>query len=309
MLMINNSTIPSIGLGTWKSNPGKVKDAIICAIKEGYRHIDCAHVYGNEAEIGSAFKELFDNNIIERSELFITSKLWNNKHRTEDVEGALLHTLKNLNLDYLDLYLIHWPVPFQSGDDNFPKDKNDNIIHTNTHYIETWMAMEDLVRKGLVKTIGLSNFNIDQIEDIIKISRVPISVLQIENHLYLTQDKLVEFAHKNNIVVTAYSPLGSPDRPWGTNEEPNLLEDKLIKELALKYNKTPAQILIKFLNQKNLVVIPKSVTPQRIKENIDIFDFDIENIDMLKLIKRSNKSVWRACIPKSMNQEHPYYPF
>jgi len=309
MLLSNKNIIPHIGLGTWKSSPGKVKDAVIYAVKNGYRHIDCAHVYGNEKEIGDAFTELFNNNIVTRSELFITSKLWNTKHRREDVAGAIQTTLDNLNLDYLDLYLIHWPVPFKSGNNNFPKDADNNMIHTNTPYTETWQAMEKLVENKLVKSIGVSNFNSKQIQDIIDIATIPISVLQIENHLYLTQDELVAFAKSHNIVVTAYSPLGSPDRPWGQLDEPNLLEINIIKNLARKYNKTPAQILIKFLNKLGLVVIPKSVTPSRIRENMNIFDFDINKNDMELLQDTNRKMTWRACIPLSINKNHPFYPF
>tara|TARA_B100000700_G_C14952536_1_gene812343 strand:- start:547 stop:1476 length:930 start_codon:yes stop_codon:yes gene_type:complete len=309
MQMINNKIIPAIGLGTWKSPPNKVKEAIICAVKNGYRHIDCAHVYGNEKEIGEALQELFNNNVVKREELFITSKLWNNKHKREDVEDALRTTLNNLQLDYLDLYLIHWPIPFQSGDENFPKDNNGRNIHTNTHYTETWEGMESLVNLRLVKSIGVSNFNINQIQDILDMACVPIAVLQIESHLYLTQDELVRFAKSKNIVVTAYSPLGSPDRPWRNDSEPSLLNTEIVIELSQKYNRTPAQILIRFLNKLGFVVIPKSVTPYRIKENIDIFNFDISKEDMDLLLNESHKTEWRACIPTSMDKEHPYYPF
>ena len=309
MLLSNKCIIPAIGLGTWKSPAGKVKDAVIYAVKNGYRHIDCAHIYGNEKEIGEAFTELFDNNVVKRADLFITSKLWNTKHNKEDVQGALETTLKNLNLDYLDLYLIHWPIAFQSGDNNFPKDENNNMIHTDTHYIETWYGMEQLVKKNLVKAIGVSNFNIKQLNDILNFASIPISVLQIENHFHLTQDELVNFARNLNIVVTAYSPLGSPDRPWGKSDEPNLLEIEIIKDFAKKYNKTPAQILIKFLNKRGLVVIPKSVTPSRISENIDILNFDISDVDMKSLSNISNTKIWRACVPLSLDKDHKFYPF
>ena len=309
MLLSNGNIIPAIGLGTWKSSSGKVKDAVIYAVKNGYRHIDCAHVYGNEKEIGEAFTELFDNNVVKRADLFITSKVWNTKHRSEDVYGALQTTLKNLNLDYLDLYLIHWPIAFESGENNFPKDENNNMIHTDTHYIDTWYGMEDVYKKNLVKAIGVSNFNIKQIHYILSFSSIPISVLQIECHFHLTQEKLVKFARDNRIVVTAYSPLGSPDRPWGKSDEPNLLEIGIIKNLAEKYNKSPAQILIKFINKLGLVVIPKSVTPSRISENIDILNFDISEEDMETLLDISHTNTWRACVPLSLNKDHVFYPF
>lgn len=309
ILLNSGFSIPSVGLGTWKSKPGKVKEAVKIAINSGYRHIDCAHVYGNEIEIGEALEEIFLDveNGISREDIFITSKLWNTKHSIGDVEGALRTTLQNLRLDYLDLYLIHWPVPFQSGDNNFPRDLDGNVIHTDVQYTETWVGMETLVRKGLIRSIGLSNFNIKQIEEICNIATIPVSILQIENHPYLTQELLVEYAKTKNIVVTAYSPLGSPDRPWGKPNEPSLLDNDLIIHLAIKYNKTPAHILIKFQTQRGIVVIPKSVTPSRIKSNLNVFDFTLLNVDMESIMNLNCN--WRACIPQSINKSHPFYPF
>ena len=159
-------SFPLVGLGTWKSEPGAVKQAVKDALDFGYRHIDCAALYDNEKEIGSALKEKLGK-VCERKDLFITSKLWNTKHAAADVRPACVKTLQDLGLDYIDLYLIHWPTGFRAGDEAFPKNPDGSIIYADTHYRETWGAMEKLVEEGLVKHIGLSNFNSKQIDEVL----------------------------------------------------------------------------------------------------------------------------------------------
>mmetsp|Transcript_1237 Transcript_1237/g.1652 ORF Transcript_1237/g.1652 Transcript_1237/m.1652 type:complete len:265 (-) Transcript_1237:623-1417(-) len=214
-ILSSGEKMPIIGLGTWKGKPGMVEKAVLEALKAGYRHIDCAAVYGNEKEVGAALKIAFDSGIVTREEVFITGKLWNTFHKPQHVKDALAASLRDLRLDYLDLYLIHWPIAFEfSGDELFPKDKDGNLKYSEDSYLKTWKAMEECVDEGLVKSIGLSNFNSVQIKQILSASRYLPAVLQVESHPYLTQEKLIEFCNEQNIAVTAYSPLGSPDRPW-----------------------------------------------------------------------------------------------
>ena len=251
----NGYEIPSIGFGTWQAPDGEVAyNAIKTALECGYRHLDCASIYRNEASLGKAVKE----SGIAREEIFVTSKLWTKKRGYENAKAGFEKTIETLGLDYLDLYLIHWPASHSRFEDW--KEINS----------ATWRALEELYEEGRIKAIGVSNFKKHHLEALLETARIVPMVNQVEYHPGFAQNELVEYCKEKNICVEAWSPIGSG----------RLLENEKLLEIAKKYNKSVAQICIRFCLQNDVLPLPKSVTPSRIAENIEVFDFEISKDDM-----------------------------
>ncbi|XP_070828687.1 aldo-keto reductase family 1 member B1 [Chaetodon trifascialis] len=311
---LNDGTrMPALGLGTWKSSffpRTSIQGAVETAIAAGYRHIDTAYSYNNEVDIGKALQSKMKQGIIRRQDVFIVSKLWCTYHAPEDIPVCLNKSLNDLQLDYLDLYLVHFPVGLKKmGDELFPK-KDGKMLTSDIDYIDVWRGMEALQASGKVKSIGVSNFNILQLERLLALCRVPPAVNQVELHPYLVQTELIEFCKSKNIALTAYSPFGSPARsPELIREDADphkLLEDPVVADIAKKHRHSPAQVLLRYHVQQGVAVIPKSDKPHHILENTKIFDFSLTDEDMRAL--RGLDRGWKACLLDEI-KSHPYYPF
>jgi len=308
MLYLNNGAykIPVLGLGTFLSKDEKVlTDILNEALKQGYRHIDTATIYGNEHIIGKVLKEWISSGKIKREELFITTKLQPFDIFENKVEEAMKASLKSLQLDYVDLYLIHLPIALTNVDGKFSV--------APTDFLSVWKKMEEQVDAGRTRTIGLSNFNISQIKRVQKIARIQPANLQVEVNIYFQNRELVKFAQENNITVVSYGPLGNPGlmavrRPG----LPSLLSDETLKKISEKHKKTAAQVAFRFLIQKNLVTIPKCSSNERLKENISIFDFNLDPEDM-KLLESLDKGADGRFFNlkgfASGIEEHPEFPY
>ena len=269
-IKLNNGILmPGIGFGTWKiKDYNQVIDVVKNAIEVGYRHIDTASVYGNEEAIGIALKE----SCVPREDIFVTTKLWNSVRGYNETICAFNESLKKLQLEYIDLYLIHWPSPLEFRD--CYQEKN----------IETYQALEKLYSQGKIKAIGVSNFLKHHIEELKNFVSIPIAVNQIEFHPYYYDQETIEYCKQNDIIIEAYSPLGRGE----------ILKDNTIADIAKKYNKSPAQICIRYAIDNQIVPLPKTISKQRMIENLNVFDFNLmkEAIDKIRNLSKDDKKNW-----------------
>jgi D-xylose reductase len=287
----SGSQVPSVGLGLWKIENEITADTVQSAIQCGYRHFDSACDYGNEIESGQGLKSAIDSGLVSRDDLWITSKLWNSFHRAEHVRPALLKSLSDLQLDYLDLYLIHFPIASQYVpiDQRYPPGwfadpdvADPKVISDRVPIIETWQAMEELKQEGLVREIGVSNFGTSLLRDLINQATVPPAMLQIEMHPYLTQQKLTRFCRESGIGVTAFSPLGAQSyfQLNMAEQDEAVMENETVKSIAAVHDRTPAQVLLRWGVQRGTSIVPKTSNVDRLKQNLAIFDFELNDQEM-----------------------------
>ena len=281
-------SIPALGLGTWRSPAGAVEAAVKSALLAGYRHIDGAWTYGNEAEVGEGIRQAIaaSGGALKREELFITSKVWNNQLLPDDLTACCRDSLSKLGTAYVDLYLIHWPIAFKRMDRASPLTNKfaENDAHSDRYYEwvdlqDTWRAMEALVDAGLVRSIGVSNHSPRQIDRILSYCRIKPATNQVECHPYLNQRKLRAYLHQHDITLTAYSPLGNVARD-AAEAALSPLNDPTLQQLAAKHSRTVAQVILRWHVQQGTIPVPKSVTDSRIAENAAVFDFALSGEDM-----------------------------
>ncbi|MCC6723103.1 MAG: aldo/keto reductase, partial [Saprospiraceae bacterium] len=264
LIFQNGDAMPALGLGTWQAPRGEVGAAVREAIHIGYRHIDCAAIYGNEKEIGEALEAAFKAGEVRRDELWITSKLWNSRHGQANVRPALEKTLADLRLDYLDLYLIHWPVPMKHVVPHVP---NQFLTLEEQPIADTWLGMEEVMEAGLTHHIGVSNFSIKKLKLLLETAHHHPEVNQVEMHPLLAQNELKAFCDAAQIKMTAYCPLGRPGSTELAPNSPDLLGDPTVRQIAEQHQCTPAQVVLAWAMERGTSPIPKSTNPGRLAEN------------------------------------------
>lgn len=318
----NGQKMPIVGLGTWQSSPEDVGGAVDVALAAGYRHIDTAYAYGNEKEIGDALKQWFDSGRLKREDVYIVTKLPMMGNRQSDVEKYLRASLSALQLEYVDLYLVHLPVGLQDVEQGkYPRGPDGKaLLDKDTDHVSIWKAMEDQVDLGRARAIGLSNFNARQIRRVWRMARIRPANLQVEMHAYLQQRELRAFCRALDISVCAWGPLGTPhiysfvEKQGGdVTKMPvyDLLGDPVVERIAQRHGRTSAQVLVRFLMQLGVAVIPKSVRPARIQQNFKVFDFELspEDMEALEALDKGRKGRLGSeqCFPGI--EDHPEFPW
>ncbi|HEV2970995.1 MAG TPA: aldo/keto reductase [Pirellulales bacterium] len=265
-MALNNGSgaIPALGFGTLIPDPIATRNATKAALEAGFRVIDTAERYRTEREVGEAMQEVFKGGKIKREDVFVITKLWNTNHRPQRVKPACEASLKKLQLEFVDLYLIHTPFAFQPGDEQDPRDANGKVIYDQgVTLLDTWRAMEDLVNEGKCKAIGLSDVGLPQVQEIVEAARIKPAVVHVESHPYLPEWDLLNYCRKNGIVMQAFAALGH-------SSEPKLVEDPVVVAIAKRVNKTAAQVLLAWAIQRGTALLTTSKTPSRIQENFDV---------------------------------------
>ena len=259
-----SGAIPVLGFGTLIPDPLATKQATRAALEVGFRHFDCAERYRNEQAVGDAMQEMFKAGVMERKDVFVTTKLWNSNHRPERVKPAFEASRQRLKVDHVDCYLIHTPFAFQPGDDQEPKDERGQIVYdSGVTLVETWRALESLVDEGRCRAIGLSNVNLEKLQEIVEAARIKPAVVEVESHPYLPEWELLDYCRRHGIVLLAFAALGHA-------MEPRLLDDPVITAIARRLGKTPAQVVLAWAIQRGTALLTTSVKPSRLRENFEV---------------------------------------
>ncbi|XP_072390215.1 dihydrodiol dehydrogenase 3-like [Diabrotica undecimpunctata] len=313
LTMIGGVKIPIVGLGTWQAtNEEELEAALEVALETGYRHIDTATVYQNEHVIGKVLNKWLTSGKLKREDIFITTKLPSTHLHPDLVESALKESLQKLQLEYVDLYLMHSPIYLKFIEAGKPMEP------LPTDHAAVWKKMEEQVDAKRTRTIGVSNFNVSQLDRIVKNCRIQPANIQVELHVYFQRKQLRDYCKKHNIVIVSYGTLGSPGlnefmKKYGSKvENPSLLADPVVTKIAKKHNKATSHVLLRYLTQNDIVVIPKSVKPERVKENFNFFDFTLDAEDLKALEALDKDLEGRLFHMDSLNpkiKDHPEYPY
>lgn len=288
---VKQQQMPAVGFGLWKIARDDTADMVFNAIKTGYRHLDSAADYGNEKQAGEGIRRALAEGLCTREDLWITSKLWNTFHHPQHVREACEKTLSDLGLDYLDLYLIHFPISLRYVPiaKRYPPEwifdpqaEHPEMVIDPVPLADTWRAMETLVQAGLVRNIGVCNYNSALLHDLMAYASIKPAMLQIESHPYLTQQRLIRLAHHYDIAVTAFSPLGAGSyvELSMASDQDSVLQQPVVKDIASRVQRTPAQVVLRWGVQRGTSVIPKTSRASRLVENLSVFDFTLSDDDM-----------------------------